>query len=121
PVAFCGIARPQNFFLQLRKAEVEPAAEAGFRDHHRYTPADLRDLLALKQQSEAGGFVTTEKDAINLGPLAQHLEPLAIVPVRMQLEGADAALEAMLRVVAERKPQWAASLNLSGAAVRERI
>src|SRR6266581_260495 len=34
PVAFCGIARPQNFFLQLRTAGIEPAAEAVFRDHH---------------------------------------------------------------------------------------
>ena len=121
PVAFCGIARPQNFFLQLRKAEVEPAAEAAFRDHHRYTPADIRDLLALKQQSEADGFVTTEKDSINLGALATELQPLAIVPVRMQLENADATVDAMLRVIAQCKPEWAAAVNLSDAAVRERI
>jgi tetraacyldisaccharide 4'-kinase len=121
PVAFCGIARPQNFFLQLRKAEIEPAAEAAFRDHHRYTPADIRDLLALKQQSEADGFITTEKDAINLGPLARDLQPLAIVPVRMQLENADAALEAMLRTVAVRKRRWADASDLTGMSVRERI
>lgn len=121
PVAFCGIARPQNFFLQLRKAEVEPAAEAAFRDHHRYTPTDVRDLLALKQQSEADGFVTTEKDAINLGSFGAELQPLAIIPVRMQLENADAALDAILHIVAARKPDWAAAVNLTSAAVRERI
>lgn len=121
PVAFCGIARPQNFFLQLRKAEIEPAAEAAFRDHHRYTPSDIRDLVALKRQSEADGFVTTEKDAVNLGPFIEQLQPLAIVAVRMQLESADAALDAMLRILAERKPQWAETVNASGAGVRERI
>jgi len=121
PVAFSGIARPQSFFLQLRKAGVEPAAEAAFRDHHRYTPADIRDLLALKQQSEADGFVTTEKDAINLGLLTRELQPLSVVPVRMQLENADAALDAILRALALRKPQWAAVGDLSGAQVRERI
>jgi tetraacyldisaccharide 4'-kinase len=121
PVAFCGIARPQNFFLQLRKAEVEPAAEAAFRDHHRYTPADIRDLQALKKQAEADGFVTTEKDAVNLAALAEQLQPLAIIPVRMQLENFDTALDAMLRIVAERKPPWAETVNASSAGVRERI
>ncbi|HKH99476.1 MAG TPA: tetraacyldisaccharide 4'-kinase, partial [Candidatus Sulfotelmatobacter sp.] len=33
PVVFCGIARPQNFVLQLRAANIEPAAEAFYRDH----------------------------------------------------------------------------------------
>ncbi len=32
PVIFSGIARPQNFLLQLRTAGVDPAAEAFFRD-----------------------------------------------------------------------------------------
>ena len=37
---------------------------------------DIRELLALKQRSEAGGFVTTEKDAVNLGAYLSALEPL---------------------------------------------
>ncbi len=44
-VVFCGIARPQNFLLQLRTAGVDPVAEAFFRDHHSYTQKDVRDLL----------------------------------------------------------------------------
>src|SRR4051794_38055615 len=32
PVVFCGIARPELFFSQLRKAGVEPAATATYRD-----------------------------------------------------------------------------------------
>jgi len=51
PVAFCGIARPQNFFLQLRKAGIEPAAEAVYRDHYAYAENDIRELLALKTSS----------------------------------------------------------------------
>ena len=70
PVVFCGIARPQNFVLQLRAANIEPVAEAFYRDHHAYTEKDIRELLALKQRSEAGGFVTTEKDAVNLGRIS---------------------------------------------------
>ena len=36
PVAFCGIARPQSFLLQLRAAGIDPIAEAFFRDHHAW-------------------------------------------------------------------------------------
>ena len=96
PVAFCGIARPQGFFLQLRAAGIVPAAEAVYRDHHAYSEADIRELGALRQHSGAGGFVTTEKDAVNLGGLLSALEPLAVVPVRMELEDAPAAVEAVL-------------------------
>jgi tetraacyldisaccharide 4'-kinase len=103
PVVFCGIARPQNFLLQLRTANIEPVAEAFFRDHHTYDETDVRELLALKQRSDAGGFVTTEKDAVNLGGYLSSLEPLAVVPVKMELENADDAVDTMLRVIEERR------------------
>jgi tetraacyldisaccharide 4'-kinase len=103
PVVFCGIARPQSFVLQLRTANIEPAAEAFYRDHHAYTEKDIRELLTLKQKSEAGGFVTTEKDAVNLGPFLKALDPLSVVPVRMELSDAANALDTMLRVIEERR------------------
>ncbi len=103
PVVFCGIARPQNFVLQLRATNIEPAAEAFYRDHHAYSEKDIGELLELKKKSEAGGFVTTEKDAINLGTHLSALEPLSVVPVRMELADAANALDTMLRVIAERR------------------
>ena len=103
PVAFCGIARPQNFLLQLRTAGIEPVAQALFRDHHAYTERDVHDLLKLRQQSEAEGFVTTEKDAINLGAYLSALEPLVVVPVKMELVDAANAVDTMLRIVSERR------------------
>src|ERR1700678_1151413 len=103
PVVFCGIARPQNFLLQLRAAGIDPVAEAFFRDHHSYTEKDARDLLQLKQRSEAGGFVTTEKDAVNLGVYLAALGPLAVVPVRMELADAANVVDTMLRMIEERR------------------
>jgi tetraacyldisaccharide 4'-kinase len=102
PVAFCAIARPKQFFLQLRFAGCEPAAEAAFRDHHTYTESDIRDLVELRERCQAGGFVTTEKDAINLGELASQLQPLVVVPVKLELVDAAAAVGHMLAVIAER-------------------
>lgn len=103
PVVFCGIARPQNFVLQLRAANIEPVAEAFYRDHHAYEEKDIRELLALKQRSEAGGFVTTEKDAVNLGGYLSTLQPLAVVPVKMELSDAANAVDTILHKIDERK------------------
>ncbi len=103
PIVFCGIARPQNFVLQLRTANIDPVAEAFYRDHHAYSEKDVRELLDLKQRSEAGGFVTTEKDAVNLGPYLSALEPLAVVTVRMELADAANAVDAILRKIDQRK------------------
>ena len=103
PVVFCGIARPKNFVAQLRTAGIEPVAEAFYRDHHAYTEQDIRDLLNLRQRSQADGFVTTEKDAINLGGYLAALEPLAVVLVKMELTDAANAVDTMLARIAERR------------------
>jgi tetraacyldisaccharide 4'-kinase len=103
PVVFCGIARPQNFVLQLRTAGVETAAEAFYRDHHLYSKNDVQELLDLKRRSEAGGFVTTEKDAINLGPYLSALEPLAVIPVRMELADAAKVVDTILGKIEQRR------------------
>ncbi|MFZ0285666.1 MAG: tetraacyldisaccharide 4'-kinase [Terriglobales bacterium] len=105
PVVFCGIARPRNFVLQLRTAGVEPAAEAFYRDHHAYSEGDIRDLLSLRERSEADGFVTTEKDAINLGGLLSALDPLAVIPVKMELVDAANAVDTIMRAIEERRRQ----------------
>jgi tetraacyldisaccharide 4'-kinase len=103
PVVFCGIARPKNFVAQLRTAGIEPVAEAFYRDHHAYTEQDIRDLLNLRQRSQADGFLTTEKDAINLGGYLAALEPLAVVLVKMELTDAANAMDTMLARIAERR------------------
>jgi tetraacyldisaccharide 4'-kinase len=102
PLAFCGIARPQSFFAQLRKAGVDPAAEVVFPDHHAYTEKDLRDLQFVAEQNQAGGFVTTEKDAVNLGGYLASLKPLAVVPVKMDLVDSERALDHLLQTLKSR-------------------
>jgi tetraacyldisaccharide 4'-kinase len=103
PIVFCGIARPQNFFDQLRQAGIEPAAEVSYRDHHAYSQADIRRLLALRTQHTAHGFLTTVKDAINLGPHAASLTPLTTAKVTMKFEDPIDAVDTMLRIIHDRK------------------
>jgi tetraacyldisaccharide 4'-kinase len=104
PVAFCGIAKPDNFFGQLEAAGIAPAAKIGFRDHHPYTQQDVTRLLSVRRDQPGAGFVTTEKDAINLGALAKQLNPLSVAKVIMELENAPEFLDTMLRVIQQRHP-----------------
>ncbi|MBV8517236.1 MAG: tetraacyldisaccharide 4'-kinase [Acidobacteria bacterium] len=61
--AFAGLANNEQFFAALREAGLDVIGTRGFRDHHRYTRADL-DALAR----DAGGasLVTTGKDAVKI-------------------------------------------------------
>jgi tetraacyldisaccharide-1-P 4'-kinase len=67
-----------------------------FDDHHSYSPEDIRKLLELKQKHSAGGFITTEKDAMNLLEFASELVPLEVASVRMMLEHPDDVLDSLL-------------------------
>jgi tetraacyldisaccharide 4'-kinase len=96
PIVFCGIARPMQFFAELRAAGIVPAAEIEFRDHHSYEKKSVERLLAMRAKLGAGGFLTTEKDAVNLGPLRADLEPIAVVALNLTLDVPVDVVEAIL-------------------------
>jgi tetraacyldisaccharide 4'-kinase len=104
PVVFCGIARPQAFLEQLKAAGIVPSASKTYRDHHPYSAADVQELLALGDRHKADGFVTTEKDVINLGGGVAQLGRLAVAQVVLDLVEPADALDTMLRGIAERRP-----------------
>lgn len=95
-IAFCGIARPQRFFSELREC-VDVREEISFRDHHKYSDNDVERLKATQLASQAV-LITTEKDAINLGPHLQSLQPI-VVPMRIQLLNPEAAITDLLNVI----------------------
>lgn len=103
PIVFCGIARPRVFLEQLRHSGVQESSIMIFPDHHRYSDADIGELIELRGKNGANGFITTEKDTINLGPLLHHLGDVAIARVTMELEQPDGVLDTLLAVIAERK------------------
>lgn len=103
PLVFCGIARPQFLVSQLQELGIKPAGTVFFRDHHSYNAKDVQRLLQAAKQHKSTGFITTEKDALNLGNLRTALQPLSIARVTMELVNAADAVDTMLRVIAERK------------------
>jgi tetraacyldisaccharide 4'-kinase len=92
-VAFCGIARPEEFFLALQQAGLELPASRAFSDHQRYTRRDIDSLIRIARQIDADSFITTEKDAVKLNAsLRQRLEQTALLHVvRLQMTLLDEA------------------------------
>jgi tetraacyldisaccharide 4'-kinase len=105
PIAFCGIARPEQFFAQVGAAGITPAAQLSFGDHHAYSQSDIRRLLAERTRLHAGGFLTTEKDAVNLGALQGELEPLAIAVLKLTLDHPADVVDTMLARITEHRPR----------------
>ena len=83
--AFCGIGNPQAFFDDLSRWHMPVAGQSVFRDHHRYTETDLRQLERAAQSSGAIAFVTTEKDAENLGGRRSTTIPIYVAAIDFEL------------------------------------
>ncbi len=98
--SFCGIGNPQAFFDDLNRWHVPVAGESIFRDHHRYTAADLRRLEKTAQSAGAIAFVTTEKDAENLAEGSAPAIPIFIAIIDFVLTA-----ESEFLTVLERKLQ----------------
>jgi|ERR1700692_4292238 len=98
PIVFCGIARPQQFFAQVRAAGITPAAEIEFRDHHSYTESDIARLLTIAAKLSAGSFLTTEKDAINLGSLRDRLQPFSAAALTLTLDRPEDVVDALATI-----------------------
>ena len=64
--AFAGLADNEQFFRALREDGLQVAGTAAFRDHHRYTPADLDRIAEEARRAGAQVIVTTEKDAVKI-------------------------------------------------------
>jgi tetraacyldisaccharide 4'-kinase len=97
--AFCGIARPEQFFAGLEAAGQRIAARIAFPDHHRFTPADITRLVTTAKQTGATTLMTTEKDLVRLGKLASAFPqslPLKTAHLRIEIEHEYEAIECLL-------------------------
>ena len=87
--AFCGIARPAQFFRGLESAGLPLVVRAIFPDHHRYSARDLDHLLSSARAAGATALITTEKDHVRLGNLSSALTahlPLHTASLRVEIE-----------------------------------
>lgn len=102
--AFCGIARPEQFFAGLENVGLHVADRKAFRDHYAYTKHAVERLLAQAKRAGARALITTEKDAVRLGLLSAAFPadlPLKIATLHTEIENADAAIDWLLARLAE--------------------
>ncbi len=90
-IAFAGIGRPEKFFDTLRALGADLIETEAFPDHHAFTAREIAGLQGRAKRRGAA-LVTTEKDAVRLGPAAEQLLTL---PVRLALED-EAGLRALM-------------------------
>lgn len=106
PLAFCGIARPENFSGMLKSSRYEPLETVMFPDHHLYDERDMARLLERARRRGANGFVTTEKDAVKLTPvMRERLEagvgPVIVARLMVELVDEKEAMAELVRMVTE--------------------
>ncbi len=100
--AFCGIALPEQFFEGLERAGVKLTARTAFPDHHIYSARDLERLASEARTAGASALLTTEKDRIRLGSLAETLPaslPLEVVPLRVEIENEREVVDGLMRLI----------------------
>jgi tetraacyldisaccharide 4'-kinase len=89
-IAVAGIARPQRFFADLHAAGWTIACALAFRDHHRYSAADVARIFRVAREQGAHLVVTTEKDLVRLLPFRPFPLPVAWVPLSVWIDPAEA-------------------------------
>lgn len=103
-LAFCGIARPAQFFAGLQSAGVPLAGRIAFRDHHRFSQREIDRLCTIARTDGSTELLTTEKDAVRLAHLSFSL-PLKTVSLRVSIDDEEAALDWILERLAARPSQ----------------
>ncbi len=84
-LAFCGIARPESFFLSLDSLGIKVIKKIAFVDHQKYTTKEIERLLVMRDKNKADFFITTEKDAVKLLSFIDRLKPCFVLPIKAKL------------------------------------
>jgi tetraacyldisaccharide 4'-kinase len=79
--AFCGLGNPDAFFRDLGSWGLAICGQAIFPDHHLYTQQDFLEIMRAGKRAGANVFVTTEKDAQNLGGLTFEEAPVYVAVI----------------------------------------
>lgn len=82
-LAVAGIASPERFFQDLRRAGWNVVETVSFRDHHSYSRRDVAALAARAEAAGAERIVTTEKDFVRLLPHRPFPVPIGFVPIAL--------------------------------------
>jgi tetraacyldisaccharide 4'-kinase len=95
-----GVARPGGFRRTVEGLGAAVAAEAIFRDHHRFAPSELDAVFRQADAARCDAVVTTEKDAVRIDPARASDPRLRAVRIESEVlaggDGLDEALDGAL-------------------------
>ena len=94
--AFCGIARPDQFFAGLEAGSAPLAFKIAFPDHYSFTASILEEIMAQARAAGCKALVTTEKDFVRLGKLVTLFPeslPLVTAKLTVELEYKDTVMD----------------------------
>lgn len=102
--AFCGIGNPSAFFADLKRWGVALAGREAFRDHHRYTDADMTRLEEAARAAGAGALVCTEKDAYDLPRDVKIGLPIYFCKIGLKFNDEEGLWREILGVIEKKNP-----------------
>lgn len=97
-IAFCGLGRPEKFFVTAARHGASITAQKIFPDHHPYSEDDLRMLSAMARDKNAR-LLTTEKDAARLPGDFIARENVQILPISLIWRDPDMVAAHMTRLL----------------------
>jgi tetraacyldisaccharide 4'-kinase len=103
--AVAGIARPERFFSDIESAGWRLVGTLAFRDHHRFSQADVAKIARAAKGAAAAIVLTTEKDAVRLAACDTGGLPIAAVPLCVSIDPPDAFRDWVVeRIAASHQP-----------------
>lgn len=103
--AFCGIGNPAAFVSNLREWGFQVAGHKFFRDHHRYTQQDARQIEQAARSAGAEVLICTEKDIFNLQGISFGEFDIRYCAISMHVENEDGFWAEIMNRVAKRSRQ----------------
>jgi len=85
-LAFCGLGNPAQFEATVQKLNPAQIIIRRFPDHHKYSAADVRQLISIAERLHCDYLVTTAKDAVNLPPDQTESAQILILKIALQLD-----------------------------------
>jgi len=108
-LAFCGLAKPDQFLELLRQSGIDARGILAFPDHHAYRERDFVSITSKAREIGANLFITTSKDAIKLERL--QLTPdfqrrLRVARLITEIIEPEQVLDHLVSTLRQRCPAW---------------
>jgi tetraacyldisaccharide 4'-kinase len=82
---FCALGNPTQFFDTVQHFSPKKMVTRAFRDHHKYTATEIRQLVTEAKLNSCNFILTTAKDYYNFPMPAPELDNLIIVDIEIAI------------------------------------